>query len=66
MITLRYKGFSSQVLKDRDSGLFLGKIDNIEDLIMYQGETLREAKRDFMLAIEEYLGLKEDVCAKGE
>jgi len=53
--TLKYKGFyASVVFSDEDQVLF-GKIEGIDDLIMFEGESVKELKKMFVEAVEDYI-----------
>jgi predicted HicB family RNase H-like nuclease len=62
MDCLFYKGYNGSVeYSDEDNCLF-GKVSGLKDsLILYEGNSLEELKKDFMGAIDLYLdGCKED------
>jgi len=53
--TLKYKGFIASVsFEDQDNILF-GKIEGINDLIMFEGESVTEIKQMFREAVDEYI-----------
>ena len=52
---LEYKGYMGTVEYSRKDAILYGKVIGIRDLIMYEGESIAELKRDFRETIDEYL-----------
>lgn len=50
-----YKDFTSKLLYDPDNKMYYGRVENIPALIMYEGDTIENAVKDFELAVDEYL-----------
>ena len=49
----KYKGYTTK--PHIEDNKVCGKVENISDLIYYEGDTLEEAKRDFEVGIDDYI-----------
>lgn len=59
---LTYKGFSGNIKYSKIDNVYYGEVNNIQNkyvLISYQGQNLRELKKDFKYAIDDYLSMIE-------
>ena len=54
---IRYKGFLGSVHFDADDEVFHGKIEGIQDLVTFEGQSVGELKNAFQEAVEDYLAL---------
>jgi predicted HicB family RNase H-like nuclease len=52
---LTYKGFIGSVHFSAEDEIFYGKIEAINDLIMFEGKTVQELKKNFHEAVDDYL-----------
>ncbi len=52
---IEYKGYVGTFEFDEESHLFCGKISNIEDLVTFQGNSVKKVQEDFKDAVNEYL-----------
>ena len=53
---LKYKGYSGTVEYDESVGYLVGKVQGLNKaLILYEGETVEELKKDFEEAVDDYL-----------
>jgi predicted HicB family RNase H-like nuclease len=50
-----YKGYTGSIEHSTEDMCLFGKVQMIQDLIMYDGETLTELKASFEAAVDEYL-----------
>jgi predicted HicB family RNase H-like nuclease len=57
---MTYKGYIGSVHYSEDDEVFYGKIEAINDLIMFEGESVKELKKAFHEAVDDYL----DTCKK--
>lgn len=57
---LNYKGYIGAIEIDLASGLLLGRVLNIRDVVTFQGTTVAEAKQEFQTSVDDYL----DFCAE--
>lgn len=53
--TLEYKGLNGSVEYSKEDDCLFGKILLIDDLILYEGNSLAELKQDFEQAVDEYI-----------
>ncbi|MBI4746597.1 MAG: type II toxin-antitoxin system HicB family antitoxin [Deltaproteobacteria bacterium] len=53
--TMTYKGYIGSVSYSEEDEVFYGKIEAINDLIMFEGESVKELKSAFHEAVEDYL-----------
>ena len=55
MNTLQYKGFIGSVEFSENDGVFFGKIEGINALVTFEGESVRELTDAFHEGVEDYL-----------
>ena len=55
MNTMQYKGFLGSVEFSEADGVFFGKIDGINALVNFEGESVKELTDAFHEAVEDYL-----------
>jgi predicted HicB family RNase H-like nuclease len=55
---LQYKDYNASVHFSADDEVFYGKILGINDLVSFEGSSVKELKKAFKEAVEDYL----DVC----
>ena len=71
MKTLSYKNYTGSVDFDEVDNLLFGTVLGIRSTIMYEGKTIKELKKDFMEAVDQYLksckedGIEPEVPFKG-
>ena len=54
---LEYKGFHGSVEYSRDDDILYGKVQDIHGLVLYEGKSLDELKKDFCGAVDDYLSI---------
>ncbi|EMM81390.1 HicB family protein [Leptospira interrogans str. 2006001854] len=54
---IEYKGFLGSVHFNADDEVFFGKIEGIEDLVSFEGESVKELKKAFQESVNDYLAL---------
>lgn len=59
--TLEYKGFVGTVEYSAEDHCLYGKIIGTNDLIMYEGQSIKELEKDFQETIDEYIQDCEEV-----
>ncbi len=60
---LEYKGFIGNIEVDTKADILYGHVQNLKnsnDIVSYEGETIKELKDDFREAIDDYLASYED------
>ena len=55
MNTLKYKGYIGSVAFSEKDNVFFGKIDGIDGLVNFEGESVKELTDAFHEAVEDYL-----------
>ena len=53
--TLNYKGFLGSVTFNAEDNILHGKIECIDDLILFEGGSVTEIKNAFIEAVEDYI-----------
>ena len=66
MNTLKYKGYVGSVGYSESDKVFFGKIEGIEGLVNYEGESVKELTDAFHEAVEDYLIFCEEHGVKPE
>lgn len=54
-----YRGFLGSVRFSAEDALFFGKIEGIDDLVSFEGATVKELTKAFREAVDDYLNLCE-------
>lgn len=57
---LKYKEFIGTVHFSSEDEIFFGKIEGINDLVTFEGETVSKLKKAFKTAVEDYVELCKD------
>ena len=55
MNTLTYKGYIGSVAFSEEDNVFFGKIEGIDGLVNFEGESVKELTNAFHEAVEDYL-----------
>ena len=55
MNTLKYNGYTGSVAFSEEDGVFFGKIEGIDGLVNFEGESVGELTAAFHEAVEDYL-----------
>ena len=66
MNTLKYKGYIGSVNYSEPDKVFFGKLEGIDDLVNYEGESVKEITDAFHEAVDDYLIFCEDQGVKPE
>ena len=66
MNTLKYKGYIGSVAYSEPDKVFFGKIEGIDGLVNYEGESVKELTDAFHEAVEDYLIFCEEHNCKPE
>ncbi len=59
MNTLKYKGYIGSVAFSEEDNVFFGKIEGINDLVNFEGESVSELKSAFHAAVNDYVAFCE-------
>lgn len=57
---LKYKGFIATVRYSEEDGAFIGRIEGIDSVVSFEGQSVKELKAAFGEAVESYL----DFCRR--
>ncbi|MDE6793442.1 MAG: type II toxin-antitoxin system HicB family antitoxin [Muribaculaceae bacterium] len=60
MNTLKYKGFIGSVAFSEEDNVFFGKIEGIDGLVNFEGESVKELKNAFHEAVNDYVAYCEE------
>ncbi|MBU0700519.1 type II toxin-antitoxin system HicB family antitoxin [bacterium] len=52
---MEYRGYLGQIKFDSEADIFHGEVNNIRDVITFQGKTVEELRKSFEDSIEDYL-----------
>jgi len=52
---LNYKGFTGSVHFSADDKVFFGKVEGINDLVTFEGETVKELTDAFHYVVDEHI-----------
>jgi len=55
MNTMTYKGFVGSISFSEEDDLFFGKVEGINSLVNFEGESVSELKTNFHQAVDEYV-----------
>lgn len=60
MNTMKYKGFIGSVAYSEDDNVFFGKVEGINALVNFEGESVSELTQAFHDAVNDYLAFCEE------
>ncbi|MCL1998044.1 MAG: hypothetical protein FWG65_04670 [Turicibacter sp.] len=52
---MEYKGYYGSIEYSAEDGVFFGKLVNVRDLVLYEGEDLAALRLDFEVAVDDSL-----------
>jgi predicted HicB family RNase H-like nuclease len=52
---LKYKGYTGTVTLDVEAGILFGRVDNIRDVVTFQGTSVPEVLQAFRDSVDDYL-----------
>ena len=55
MVNLEYKGFRASVIYDEDDGIYHGKFEVINHLVMFESQTPETVLQEFHDAVDDYI-----------
>jgi len=58
---IKYKDFVGSLHFDSDDEIFYGKLEGVDDMITFEGASVRELKSTFKEAVEDYLNICEEI-----
>lgn len=72
MNTMNHKGYTARIEFDERDDIFVGRVLGLRSIISFHGETVADLRREFEVAIEDFLndckeqGLKPEKPASGK
>ncbi len=60
MNTLKYKGFLGSVAFSEADNIFFGKVEGINGLVNFEGESVQDLTNSFNEAVDDYLAYCEE------
>jgi len=54
---MRYKEYYAKVCYEDETSTFYGKIEDIDDLVSFESDTVEGLKKEFQNSVEEYIDL---------
>ena len=58
---LEHRGYLGSIEHDLESGLLFGSVQFVNDILLYEAETLRELEQAFQNSVDEYLDTCEEI-----
>jgi predicted HicB family RNase H-like nuclease len=55
MTTMTYKNYTAEVEIDPDAKVLAGRVLYLRDVIVFEGETVEDAERQFHVSVDDYL-----------
>ena len=59
-LDLEYKGFITHIKWSEPDKCYYGKIENITDLVLFEGDTIEDCEKDFYDAVDFYISYQEE------
>ena len=57
----KYKGYVGSIEFSSDDNCYFGKIYNINDLVLYEAETVDDLYEEFKKAVDDYIEFKKEI-----
>jgi predicted HicB family RNase H-like nuclease len=64
--TMFYKGYTTSMTFDADDKVIVGRVLDIDDIILFHGESVAEFETNFHAAVEDYLAASKDLGSAPE
>ena len=63
---MSYKGYSASMVFDAEDKIIVGRVQDIDDIISFHGESVSEFESNFHAAIEDYLAASQELRSAPE
>ena len=63
---MSYKGYAASMVFDAEDKLIVGRVQDIDDIISFHGESVAEFESNFHAAIEDYLAASKELGSAPE
>jgi predicted HicB family RNase H-like nuclease len=64
--SMSYKGYTTSMVFDAEDKIIVGRVQDIDDIISFHGESVAEFEANFHAAIEDYLAASMDLGSAPE
>ena len=61
---MTYKGYSATMIFDAEDKIIVGRVQDVDDIISFHGESVSEFESNFHSAIEDYLAASKELDRK--
>ena len=63
---MSYKGYKTSMVFDAEDKIIVGRVQNVDDIISFHGESVSEFESNFHAAIEDYLAASKELGSPPE
>ena len=63
---MTYKGYTASMVFDTEDKIIVGRVQDVDDIISFHGESVAEFESNFHLAIDDYLAAAEELGSPPE
>ena len=63
---MTYKGYSSTMIFDAEDKIIVGRVQDVDDIISFHGESVSEFESNFHAAVEDYLAASKELGSTPE
>ena len=63
---MKYKGYTARVEYDPDERTFIGRVENIRDVVTFEATDVESLEREFRISVDEYVSFCRDRGAEPE
>lgn len=63
---MHYKGYTGGIDFDEEEGVFTGRVLGIKSVLLFEGASVKDLKKDFQDAVDEYFGDCKELGRKPE
>jgi predicted HicB family RNase H-like nuclease len=64
--SMSYKGYTTSMVFDTEDKIIVGRVQDIDDIISFHGESVAEFEANFHAAIEDYLAASKELGSQPE
>lgn len=61
---MKYKGYFAEPYYSQEDGCFIGQLLGIEDIVSFEGETVKDIEENFKEAVDDYIEMCKQVGEK--
>ena len=63
---MSYKGYTTSMVYDTEDKIIVGRVQAVDDIISFHGESVAEFESNFHAAIDDYLAASEELGSASE